>query len=53
MFAGKLDHHNFDSIKGFNIWLQKNKSDVKIIEYEEGHNIPEIALEKELKIILK
>ncbi|MFY7842103.1 MAG: hypothetical protein ACOVQW_04840, partial [Actinomycetes bacterium] len=34
MFAGKLDHQNFDSIKGFNIWLQKNKSDVKIIEYD-------------------
>lgn len=49
LLAGKQDKSNYENIKNLAAWLRKNKAQVRLIEYENGHEIPEKELEQELK----
>lgn len=51
LMAGKNDTYNYEPIKGLAGWLKTRGADIKIVEYNDGHVLPEKDLENVLKLI--
>ncbi len=52
LLAGKKDKYNFEPIKNLGNWLRTRGANSKIVEYDDGHNLPEKDLEKLLKSVI-
>ncbi len=53
LLAGKQDKYNYENIKNLASWFKKSKTQVSLIEYEGGHEVPAMELEQELNRYLK
>lgn len=49
LVAGKKDQYNYEKIKEFGNWLQSKNAKVNVVEYDDGHTLPEKELENILK----
>lgn len=52
LMAGKKDKSNYESIKELKKWLTEKKANVTIVEYDDGHTIPEKDLQKVLRSVI-
>lgn len=52
LMAGKKDKFNFEPIKELGNWFKDHKGLVTVIEYDDGHTIPEKDLERILKSVI-
>lgn len=52
LMTGKKDKYNYEPIKELGKWLKDRKANINIVEYNEGHTLPEKDLEKVLKSML-
>lgn len=47
--AGKKDKSNYESIKELGKWLKEHGANISLVEYNDGHILPEKDLENILK----
>jgi predicted esterase len=50
--AGKKDKENYESIKDLGKWFSEKKANVTIVEYDDGHTLPEKDLENVLRSVI-
>lgn len=52
LMAGKKDKYNYERIKELGKWLKEQKANINIVEYDDGHTLPEKDLENILKSVI-
>lgn len=52
LMTGKKDKYNYEPIKELGKWLKERRANINVVEYDDGHILPEKDLENILKSVV-